>query len=106
MDKKEGSSSLNLNSIALVNVELTEECAFDSYNQLPRTGAFAIIDRLSNVTVGAGMVFKAREATDTEEIRRAYHQAEIELNSFIRKNYPEWQCIEINSAAQHICSKK
>ncbi len=48
--------SLELNEIGLCDIELSEEIHFDSYLQNPNTGAFIIIDRLSNVTVGAGMI--------------------------------------------------
>ncbi|MFV3384136.1 sulfate adenylyltransferase subunit CysN [Pseudomonas sp. NY15364] len=106
LEKKEGSSSLDLNSIALIDVELTEECAFDSYSELPRTGAFAIIDRLSNVTVGAGMVLKSKDHADATAFRRTYNLAEVELNAFIRKNYPEWECIDISQTQANVEKNK
>ncbi|MNZ32225.1 Sulfate adenylyltransferase subunit 1 [compost metagenome] len=96
LEKKESCTSLNLNSIAFVDVELAEESAFDIYSQLPRTGAFAVIDRLSNVTVGAGMVFMAHQCESSNVAKRTYSQTEVELNKFIRKNYPEWACKKID----------
>jgi bifunctional enzyme CysN/CysC len=48
--------SLELNEIGLCDFELSEAIHFDSYLQNPSTGAFIIIDRLSNVTVAAGMI--------------------------------------------------
>ncbi len=48
--------SLELNEIGLCDLNFSESIHFDSYSQNPSTGAFIIIDRLSNVTVGAGMV--------------------------------------------------
>ncbi|MBN4053471.1 sulfate adenylyltransferase subunit CysN [Haliea sp. AH-315-K21] len=48
--------SLELNEIGLCDLEFSEAIHFDSYLQNPSTGAFIIIDRLSNVTVGAGMI--------------------------------------------------
>ncbi|MFL2840414.1 MAG: sulfate adenylyltransferase subunit CysN [Pseudohongiellaceae bacterium] len=59
--------SLELNEIGLCNIELSEAINFDSYLQNPSTGAFIIIDRLSNVTVGAGMI----ETTSTRKRRFA-----------------------------------
>jgi sulfate adenylyltransferase subunit 1 len=47
---------LELNSIADVVVQLDRAVAFDRYQDSRLTGAFIIIDRLSNVTVGAGMI--------------------------------------------------
>ena len=48
--------SLELNEIGLCDLELSEAIHFDSYLQNPSTGAFIIIDRLNNITVGAGMI--------------------------------------------------
>ncbi|MDG4870698.1 hypothetical protein P8631_22105, partial [Guyparkeria sp. 1SP6A2] len=47
---------LELNTIARCQVELTAEVPVDDYRRSPGTGSFVVIDRLSNVTVGAGMV--------------------------------------------------
>ena len=33
--------------------------------------------------------------TKLEENKKVYSKAEIELNEFIRRNYPEWNCKEI-----------
>ncbi|CAH0527235.1 sulfate adenylyltransferase subunit CysN [Vibrio hippocampi] len=89
----EGSESLELNEIALSSISLTDKVAVDVYRELPQTGAFVVIDRHSNVTVGAGMVNKI--ATGSEEEGRIYSQADKELNAYIRKHYPEWDCAEI-----------
>lgn len=48
--------TLELNSIALCDVHLNQTVAFDPYKQNRATGAFIIVDRLTNVTVGAGMI--------------------------------------------------
>lgn len=48
--------SLELNEIGLMEVELDEIVCFDSYKDNRLMGSFIIIDRLSNVTVAAGMV--------------------------------------------------
>lgn len=95
LEHKQGSSSLNLNAIALVKVELTEDAIFDIYCALPYTGAFAVIDRLSNVTVGAGMVSMLCKKSAEEKEIRTYNKAETELNTYIRNNYPEWECKQI-----------
>jgi sulfate adenylyltransferase large subunit len=58
--------SLPLNGIALVRVELTRALAFDRYQECRSTGSFIVIDRLSNITVGAGMIEAAAEAADGE----------------------------------------
>ncbi len=50
---------LGLNEIGLCQVALTEAVAFDAYEVLPTTGSFIFIDRLSNATVGAGMIARS-----------------------------------------------
>lgn len=89
----EDADSLALNEIALSNIKLTDKVAVDEYQALPQTGSFIIIDRHSNVTVGAGMVSSVD--SDNEEVTRQYSVAEQELNAYIRKHYPEWGCVEV-----------
>ncbi|MEX2326662.1 MAG: adenylyl-sulfate kinase, partial [Pseudomonadales bacterium] len=48
--------SLNLNEIGRCQITLSQRLAFDSYKANRQTGSFIIIDRLTNVTVGAGMI--------------------------------------------------
>jgi bifunctional enzyme CysN/CysC len=47
---------LKLNEIGLCDVALSAPIAFDPYAVCKGTGSFVIIDRLSNVTIGAGMI--------------------------------------------------
>jgi bifunctional enzyme CysN/CysC len=47
---------VNLNEIALCELTLSKPIAFDSYQINRATGSFIIIDRISNVTVAAGMI--------------------------------------------------
>ncbi|MSO20271.1 MAG: sulfate adenylyltransferase subunit CysN [Acidobacteria bacterium] len=47
---------LKLNGIALCEVGLSAPLAFDPYTRSRGTGSFIIIDRLTNATVGAGMI--------------------------------------------------
>ncbi len=49
-------SVLELNEIGLCEVTFNQTLYFDSYKRTIGTGAFIIIDRLTNVTVGAGMI--------------------------------------------------
>lgn len=88
----ENAESLELNEIALADIKLTDRVAIDEYNVLPQTGAFIVIDRISNVTVGAGMVSLVNGDKVEQIISREYTQAEKELNTYIRKNFPEWGC--------------
>ena len=47
---------LDLNDIASVQVSADRELLFDTYGDNRTTGAFILVDRLSNATVGAGMI--------------------------------------------------
>jgi len=58
---------LDLNAIADVTIEFDAPVVFDRYHDSRYTGSFIFIDRLSNVTVGAGMVEAAVEWTAHNE---------------------------------------
>jgi bifunctional enzyme CysN/CysC len=47
---------LELNEIGVCNIALDRPVAFDAYTDNHTTGGFIVIDRLSNSTVGAGML--------------------------------------------------
>jgi bifunctional enzyme CysN/CysC len=49
-------SSLELNEIGRCHITLHRPIAFDAYDKNRTTGAFIIVDRLTNVTIGAGMI--------------------------------------------------
>jgi sulfate adenylyltransferase subunit 1 len=49
-------TQVDLNGIADVVVEFDAPIVFDRYQDSRHTGAFVIIDRLTNVTIGAGMI--------------------------------------------------
>jgi sulfate adenylyltransferase large subunit len=59
--EKHDSKELKLNEIGLCEITLNKAVAFDSYKKNRATGAFIIIDRLTNVTVGAGMIVGAAD---------------------------------------------
>ena len=68
-------TELRLNEIGHCEVAVNAPVSFDAYKKCKGTGAFIIIDRLSNVTVGAGMITgvagDARRRPVTPEERRA-----------------------------------
>ena len=47
---------LELNAIGVCNINLDRQIAFDAYKENRDTGGFILIDRLSNNTVGAGLI--------------------------------------------------
>ena len=67
---------LELNAIANVTIEFDAPVVFDRYQDSRYTGSFIFIDRLNNVTIGAGMVeacveWSAHNAAVTAEDRAA-----------------------------------
>jgi bifunctional enzyme CysN/CysC len=49
-------TSLQLNEIGRCHITLHRPVAFDAYEKNRATGAFIIIDRMTNITIGAGMI--------------------------------------------------
>tara|TARA_R110002074_G_scaffold172410_1_gene334976 strand:+ start:1612 stop:3024 length:1413 start_codon:yes stop_codon:yes gene_type:complete len=88
---KKIAGGLELNAIGLCDLQLTEPVVMENYQSQPGTGAFILIDRLTNVTVAAGMVERALGGSG-DLPKRQYTEAERNLNRFIRENYPEWAC--------------
>ncbi|EAH5485227.1 sulfate adenylyltransferase subunit CysN [Campylobacter coli] len=86
------SDELKLNDIVKCTLRLSKKTALAVYKDNKTLGSFIIIDRYSNETLAAGMV---EEILTHEDKARVYTQAEIELNAYIRKNYPEWECKKI-----------
>lgn len=60
---RQEASTLRLNEIGRCAVTLTEPIAFDDYRRNRVTGAFIVIDRITNGTLGAGMIL-ARATAD------------------------------------------
>ena len=57
--------TLDLNEIATVNVSFDRSVPFAPYNENKRLGAFIVIDKLTNETVGAGIIhFALRRAVN------------------------------------------
>jgi bifunctional enzyme CysN/CysC len=63
---RQDAPSLGLNEIGRCHVRLNQPLAFDGYRRNKGTGAFIVVDRLTNVTVGAGMILD-RTAADTQD---------------------------------------
>lgn len=62
------SKELKLNEIGLCELTLNKAVAFDPYKKNRATGAFIIIDRLTNVTVGAGMIVGSADSNTGESL--------------------------------------
>lgn len=71
-------ATLELNAIGVADVNLDQPIAFDPYADNRDTGGFILIDRLTNATVGAGLIRHAlRRATNIH-----------------------WQSLDVNKAAR------
>ena len=64
---RQPSPALELNQIGRVNVSLNQPIAFDRYRRNKSTGAFIVIDRITNVTVAAGMILDRRTSDDSPD---------------------------------------
>lgn len=60
---RQDAPTLKLNGIGRCTIALTQPMCFDGYRRNRATGSFIIIDRVTNGTVGAGMILD-RSATD------------------------------------------
>ena len=58
------SPTLELNQIGRCSVSLNEPITFDRYRRNRNTGAFIVVDRITNTTVGAGMILDRRTGED------------------------------------------
>ena len=69
---------LELNAIGVCNLSVDRQIAFDAYTDNPDTGCFILIDRLSNNTVGAGLIHFA--------LRRAHniHMQHVDVDKSAR----------------------
>jgi bifunctional enzyme CysN/CysC len=70
--ERHAASELRLNEIGLCEVSLSAPLVFDPYTRCKGTGAFIVIDRLTNATLGAGMILG--EAGETGESGRVSGQ--------------------------------
>ena len=83
LEKREA-TQLGLNEVGQVVLSLTQELSYDAYRANHATGAFIIIDRLSNNTVGAGMILEPAGRSDTVQWHRrppaTIHRREGEIS--------------------------
>ena len=95
--KREVVEELRLNDIASCKIVLTQPIAADKYRDDRQTGSFIVVDRVTNNTVGAGMIVDVskRDNDDIIKNHREYTETEVALNRYIRENFPEWHCKEV-----------
>jgi bifunctional enzyme CysN/CysC len=75
---QEAAKSLAMNEVGVVNISAQSPIAFDSFAENRTTGAFILIDRITNATVGAGMI----------------------LHTLRRADNIHWQSLEVSKSAR------
>ena len=90
---------LQLNEIGQCEFSLNKPVVFDAYKRNRSTGAFIIIDRLTNVTIGAGMITEAVSGNQAQQVTNSeqFSEFEVELNALIRKHFPHWDAKDLGS---------
>ncbi|MFT4929890.1 MAG: sulfate adenylyltransferase subunit 1, partial [Phenylobacterium sp.] len=87
---------LALNEIGVCQIELTQDVAYDTYKENQKTGSFIVIDRLSNITIAAGLIDSAMAHSDADgEERDEVSELERDLNALVRKHFPHWQALKV-----------
>ncbi len=75
-------NELKLNEIGSCTVSMNAPVVFDPYKLSKGTGSFIIIDRLTNGTVGAGMITGITDDTDLKAVSAADRAARFSQNAF------------------------
>lgn len=80
--------NLSLNAIGSVEASFEEPLVLDNYQANADMGGLIFIDRLSNVTVGVGLIRETRD--NAIQTTTQYDAFEVELNQLIRRHFPHW----------------
>ncbi|MBV1873412.1 MAG: sulfate adenylyltransferase subunit CysN [Gammaproteobacteria bacterium] len=88
--------TLALNEIAQCQLDLNQMISFDPYSEIKGTGSFIVIDKYTNATLAAGMIKKATAKTEKQASTKNYSEFEKDLNSLVRKHFPEWGCRSVD----------
>ncbi len=72
----DGQPGLRINEVGRLMFEATRPILFDAYGRNKAMGAFVVIDSLTNVTIGAGMIVD-RKPSDLIRSHRARQQARL-----------------------------
>ncbi len=93
---------LALNDIAVVDVALSQKVLADSYRSHRLTGCFIVIDRLTNITVGAGMVVQGLSLTADAANDEGF---EAEMGKLLRKHFPQLRSSDVQRIVQDVVEK-
>jgi len=84
---------LELNDIGVIDLTLNQPVVIDPYEANRTTGAFIVVDRMTNVTVGAGMISHILESVEVSNDHSAFAQS---LTGLIQQHYPNKSDQEVN----------
>jgi sulfate adenylyltransferase subunit 1 len=87
---------LAINEIGLCEFSLNKPVVFDGYKDNRYTGSFIIIDRLTNVTIGAGMITEVGAGSSQTTETGQFSEFEKELNALVRKHFPHWDAKDLS----------
>lgn len=74
---QEPASALELNEVGVVNLGLDKAISFENYTKNRELGSFIVIDRITNETIGAGMInFSLRRAGNIH-----WHTPDVDANA-------------------------
>ena len=59
-----------MNEIGLVTIDLSADIPFDLFAQSKSTGSFILIDRITNATLGAGIIERGLGATHNVHLQK------------------------------------
>lgn len=94
--EEQPANQLLLNEIGRVDVQFNRQVVFDTYEAARETGSFIIIDRVSHVTVGAGLIQGVGRQSAVQTAN--YSAFELELNALIRKHFPHWNALDMTAS--------
>ncbi|MFK7739099.1 MAG: sulfate adenylyltransferase subunit CysN [Planctomycetota bacterium] len=73
--RQESTPELKMNEVGRMHLQCARPLAIDAYQKNRGTGSFILVDRMSNATVGAGMIVERRIAKDALARRSESHDA-------------------------------
>ncbi len=87
--------SLPLNGIGLVSLIFDEPLVIEPYSCNSVLGGMILIDRISNVTVGAAIIREPQQRSAAPDGN--YSDFELELNTLICHHFPHWGARDLKS---------
>ena len=94
--EQEEAHQLALNEIGTCQLVTSQPIVFEPYDKIPACGSFIVIDRMTNITVGAGMVIGKAEAgglkweAGSEMTPERMREFETKMNALVREYFPHW----------------